>query len=1446
MKLLIISDLHIDENNNWDFINKIIDSMANRVNRKLLENDDLIVILLGDTINRGGVGNNDIKFSEADKFINRLKVAFTNIKILFIPGNHEIEKHSFELSAFNSFCQRHSYKKEFIFTRESSVFSIEEAGVNLVLVDSTLTRNHDLDGKIDVEALKSKMNSGKNIIFMHHPPCQQEGADRSIINENELIATHSNFIFYGHQHGNVKVPDFLNNDTDIHSVGTLFKQEKGCSNEFLLLDIADGRINFAYRYVWGTTNFIANLLFPAKANEVSDHIPLSKPDKSETKITRSLKRMSSSNKRNDENSFWYEFIGEDIDEVIEKQNLILLLGDAGIGKSFELANIYWRYENDVEYFPIWVNLRNTDYSDVIKHVKFVQYNTIDRKTPFLIMDGLDEMDGEKIAELIKELGSATYGNPEAKIILSARTNFRVSIDNKFAEYKILPLTAEQISTIAIDKGIENTIDFFKCLKDTGCLSLAQTPFYLFDIIRIYKGTNSLPKRELLLDIMISYRFKMGDKKYPCAYKETLMANEFELRSKLKELSFLMQSLHIFAITNKDYTQYFSSNIRDLFNKTGLIVSKELEHSLAWEFDHNIFREYFVADYLADISFDKLLEIITYDKDKKLFRPSWANVVSFLLSMRKDDSLIRWLTDNSPETIYKFESDRIVAEDRDKIFVHLMRDSFEKNIPIYALHEEERLAKFFHSKSALAFLLESISKPINDTSSLGSISILRYFDNFYGMETEIKNAIIPYLNVKQPDYMISIAVKALMQLFNQDLSALTPELFDLLKDDERPEVVGALCRLFNRANVADDYSEYLLKIFDKYDKLQENYSFWKEFSTSIKSFQNPNNILQSIALLCTNKSQRFYKSNEFFEKLIIKAFEMNKQGHNLLDNLVDIFVCVASRHDRGKSKIVKQLFCDYSLLSVAFSKILKLKIDTKRMMFSIEDIVEEQLLDILILSYSNDEVDAETYKWYARRHSNDSATFNKLNQAVLEKEGVNIKIDKVEDWERIQREGNQKYFDSLFEKPKFALLINELADFLSDDIMCGEGDDFSKVPYNREDLQNILIALYNNGNKKCDVAHFLEDIDWEDFQICEMCRMLENRETFTVSAVQQEYLETYFQQITSKVNFEEINDTTIYYARRIILLHSRFNFVISDEKLLEMLMLPWYVFVSSTSSGDSETLNFVMQNISDKNELRGRILYNIKNKNLNPLAAQTHILYCEKEELPDGVDIAVDLFKNTSEEAKWHKNSAVDYLVTVKGEKFVSNLVDDSIDDDFLKYLICKIKKENDKIVALMVKRNGESENQLLFLRELLRNNNRYALQKYYELAKAANALPDLLPKGDHIEETTLAIREIKDISLSDLICNLFKLCYSEGFKDKDSFGLRGVLDNVICNFIQVDKYCTKEILTTLINDSSNNENILSKCYWHLKDIDRLIAVSSDTPWDIGTIIAFLNSQRSKD
>ena len=84
--------------------------------------------------------------------------------------------------------------------------------------------------------------------------------------------------------------------------------------------------------------------------------------------------------------------------------MIILLGDAGSGKSFELQRIYQNYIDDEEYFPIWVQMINVSNEKLSEYIGYCK-NTIDRKTPVFILDGLDEMQSQDINNFIRDISS---------------------------------------------------------------------------------------------------------------------------------------------------------------------------------------------------------------------------------------------------------------------------------------------------------------------------------------------------------------------------------------------------------------------------------------------------------------------------------------------------------------------------------------------------------------------------------------------------------------------------------------------------------------------------------------------------------------------------------------------------------------------------------------------------------------------------------------------------------------------------------------------------------------------------------------------------------------------------------------------------------------------------------------------------------------------------------
>ena len=76
-----------------------------------------------------------------------------------------------------------------------------------------------------------------------------------------------------------------------------------------------------------------------------------------------------------------------------------------------------------------------------------------------------------------------------------------------------------------------------------------------------------------------------------------------------------------------------------------------------------------------------------------------------------------------------------------------------------------------------------------------------------------------------------------------------------------------------------------------------------------------------------------------------------------------------------------------------------------------------------------------------------------------------------------------------------------------------------------------------------------------------------------------------------------------------------------------------------------------------------------------------------------------------------------------------------------------------------------------------------------------------------------------------------------------SISLRSALDDVIGKFTHADKLRTKELLTNLIDKFPGNGKLISKCNWHLNNVNKLITISNDMPWNLNETISFLKAHK---
>ena len=127
MKVVVLSDLHIDDTSKW---NAISEEMLKRIRNIAKENERIIFVLLGDIVNGFRERTTeDIQrfYKKADSFLDTINNGLKekSVEFYFTPGNHDLDGNSLE--SFNEFIKRHSRINDspYAFTLNESVFTFD-------------------------------------------------------------------------------------------------------------------------------------------------------------------------------------------------------------------------------------------------------------------------------------------------------------------------------------------------------------------------------------------------------------------------------------------------------------------------------------------------------------------------------------------------------------------------------------------------------------------------------------------------------------------------------------------------------------------------------------------------------------------------------------------------------------------------------------------------------------------------------------------------------------------------------------------------------------------------------------------------------------------------------------------------------------------------------------------------------------------------------------------------------------------------------------------------------------------------------------------------------------------------------------------------------------------------------------------------------------------------
>lgn len=474
--------------------------------------------------------------------------------------------------------------------------------------------------------------------------------------------------------------------------------------------------------------------------------------------------------------------------------------------------------------------------------------------------------------------------------------------------------------------------------------------------------------------------------------------------------------------------------------------------------------------------------------------------------------------------------------------------------------------------------------------------------FYGKEEENSNTIkFHYITPDVKENIIAMAIKLIVALFKTHKTKNICDIISLVKVDTRAEVISETCSLIAETNTSDEYADYILDILSYTSKMQENYSAQKNLVNAVSFFCKIDNILNAIRILSEQKGYiRLFHRDELFLTLLEKlcSYEEIKMP-DTINELVDIFVLCSTKYRQFEIKVIKQCFRNCDITELALIRIISLNLNELDLLYSIESIMDEDLIVTLIDLYNRDKLNVDVFKWYARRLPEESIIYFKINIAIKQKEGVALDRDVRINWEKLNKDGVQKYFDTLFNKAEFEQLLAELSKYYKENTHCNDllNKSFHKIPADRKDLNCVVTSILQSGLQKTKLVDFITEIDWDSFSINQIIHTIKQNKNIGISYEQNDIIKKYYLKMITTINFEKntMSEYNIFIAKQMIFLINHFNFEISDEKLLEFLALPWYVFESSSVSSESETLKYVEQKILNKQKLREKIISNLQSK-----------------------------------------------------------------------------------------------------------------------------------------------------------------------------------------------------------------------------------------------------------
>ena len=1085
-------------------------------------------------------------------------------------------------------------------------------------------------------------------------------------------------------------------------------------------------------------------------------------------------------------------------ELVLIKQRIVLLGDAGSGKTTELKMLCADLckENQI-LIPIFTSLGSYLPENKIENFLPAFWNKVRASLLLIVFDGLDEIIPSHFHHVIKQLIHFSESNPEIRMLISIRTNFydlypefSQGTLQGFEPYFLDDITFQQAKAYFEAKYPGSNADgFIEEVFKKNMSDLLRNAFFLLLLADVFSQDESLPiSRGELYELFVNKLISADIEKYSATIN--LRSKRYEIFSLLQKIAIAMEMLCQKQISETKLLELISSDEYELLKYSSLINRRE-HNTTFWQFTDNNIQEFLAARIMKDLEYEQVLELITFSSEYHRLNPSWVNTLAFLFSTLDDnpdlkENLLEWLTKNEPESIIKFETERLEEPVRIRVFKEIFNHYKEHKLRIKSKKfNDSDLANFGQSEEILNFLLNEIQIEENTIPvKISAIEILEHFRiPSSSLAIRVKDVLFEQIDKNIAEsYLLNCIIYALKNLkcFKTEIIHEIMHKIGWMKDQY---VRAAVYSILYESKMADEYVGYLIegcelrdKVIpgqrDKVNLMDENWNL----NECLKSITSPCSIRTFIGHILKEAGFNWYYHSDVLDAFIsnvIKAHCIDKDLFYLM--LAWFMLEVRYTIDKdGKSLI--RFFNQTGTRDAAFRELWTentAKQDSKHR-FGSALLFTKDHIELVINEYLGNKVSAEIIRsLYFDVHHYDDGLSRKLRLAVNNKTDLQIDEPVRPDYKEKRRTKDQESFDLLINPMELENALLSVFDGLEKDSVTYDDlvgyrivdQEVYEWSDNYPDVALGLLREFVYGGREINRINiqewFFDPANVDRYCAKELYRYLTNSSDVEVKNDHLRWINNWCEKYRDEVNFKEAikkeeNGLSSYsrIALRYWVFTRRFDIQQPKEIYLDMLSFDFY------ENNDYVGIDFLLDKLAAVDVI-SRMLSNLEEGISDSQVLRNHVKYLTKHKIAESYPYIIKEICNASREY-YHRKNYIDHLCEIKTNieslKKIIDIVDPRIRWDILELL----KSDNqhafvEKYLIRLIYGSNDQGEIFIAAQKLLKINNAKGLKVYRDCIVSSS--PESMT-----HESVICLGSLTQIETVPILLDLLEYSYQKDVK----------------------------------------------------------------------------------